>query len=132
MLVLTRRQGLHRECRLASTLPALLPLQVKPDRLHSLPAAFVKDGGTITAGSSSMLADGAAALVLVSAERASELGLRVSLLMFLKLGQTVKMSPLMQLDRSSAEIQWSKRCHKLACSVVVITDTPPLRLELNS
>lgn len=55
------------------------PLQVKPDRLHSLPAAFVKNGGTITAGSSSMLADGAAALVLVSAERASELGLRVSL-----------------------------------------------------
>ena len=51
---------------------------MKPDRLASLRPAFVKEGGTVTAGTSSMLADGAAALVLVSAERASELGLRVS------------------------------------------------------
>ena len=34
--------------------------------------------GTVTAGNASVIADGAAALVLVSAERASELGLRVS------------------------------------------------------
>ena len=51
--------------------------KVKPDKLRSLPAAFVKEGGTVTAGNSSIIADGAAALVLVSAERASELGLRV-------------------------------------------------------
>ena len=70
--------NLSLQCTLAHQLPYMLaPLQVKPDRLQSLPAAFVKEGGTITAGTSSMLADGAAALVLVSAERASELGLRV-------------------------------------------------------
>ena len=53
-------------------------LKVKPDKLRNLPPAFVKEGGTVTAGNSSIIADGAAALVLVSAERASELGLRVS------------------------------------------------------
>ena len=70
--------NLSLQCTLAHQLTYMLaPLQVKPDRLQSLPAAFVKEGGSITAGNSSMLADGAAALVLVSAERASELGLRV-------------------------------------------------------
>ena len=53
-------------------------LKVKPDKLRNLAPVFVQDGGTVTAGNSSMIADGAAALVLVSAERASELGLRVS------------------------------------------------------
>ena len=53
-------------------------LKVKPDKLRNLPPAFVMEGGTVTAGNSSIIADGAAALVLVSAERASELGLRVS------------------------------------------------------
>ena len=52
-------------------------LKVKPDKLRNLPPAFVPEGGTVTAGNSSIIADGAAALVLVSAERASELGLRV-------------------------------------------------------
>lgn len=52
-------------------------LKVKPDKLRNLPPAFVPEGGTVTAGNSSIIADGAAALLLVSAERASELGLRV-------------------------------------------------------
>lgn len=62
-------------------------LQVKPDKLRNLQPVFVQkggsnqggteEGGTVTAGNSSIIADGAAALVLVSAERASELGLRV-------------------------------------------------------
>ncbi len=52
--------------------------KVKPDKMRNLVPAFVKEGGTVTAGNSSIIADGAAALVLVSAERASELGLRVS------------------------------------------------------
>ena len=71
-------------------------LQVKPDKLRNLQPVFVRkggsdqggpqegsdqggaeEGGTVTAGNSSIIADGAAALVLVSAERASELGLRV-------------------------------------------------------
>ncbi len=55
-------------------------LKVKPDKLRNLPPAFVTDGGTVRAGNSSTIADGAAALVLVSAERASDLGLRVSCL----------------------------------------------------
>jgi acetyl-CoA acyltransferase len=44
------------------------------ERLAKLPPAF-KANGTVTAGNSSPFSDGAAALVLMSAERAKELGL---------------------------------------------------------
>ncbi len=44
------------------------------ERLAGLPPAF-KDGGTVTAGNSSSINDGAAAVVMMSAEKASELGL---------------------------------------------------------
>jgi acetyl-CoA acetyltransferase family protein len=43
--------------------------------LATLPAAF-QEGGTITAGNSSQISDGAAAILLASAERAEQLGLR--------------------------------------------------------
>ncbi|MDV6230628.1 acetyl-CoA C-acyltransferase [Rhodococcus cercidiphylli] len=46
-----------------------------PDALSALPPAFAEDG-TITAGSSSQLSDGAAALVLMSEAKATELGLQ--------------------------------------------------------
>lgn len=45
------------------------------ERLSRLPPVFRK-GGTVTAGNSSSLADGAAALLLMSAEKARALGLR--------------------------------------------------------
>lgn len=45
------------------------------DRLAQLPPVF-KEGGTVTAGNSSPLNDGAAATLVVSAERAKTLGLR--------------------------------------------------------
>jgi acetyl-CoA C-acetyltransferase len=45
------------------------------ESLSALPPAFTADG-TITAGNASQVSDGAAALVLTSAERAAELGLR--------------------------------------------------------
>jgi len=45
------------------------------DKIPSLRSAF-KQGGTITAANSSPLSDGASALVLMSAEKASELGLK--------------------------------------------------------
>jgi acetyl-CoA acetyltransferase family protein len=44
------------------------------EALAGLPAAF-KTGGTVTAGNSSQISDGAAALLLASAARAEELGL---------------------------------------------------------
>jgi acetyl-CoA acetyltransferase family protein len=44
------------------------------ERLASLEPAFIK-GGTVTAGNSSPLNDGASAVVLMSAERASDLGI---------------------------------------------------------
>jgi acetyl-CoA acetyltransferase family protein len=44
------------------------------ERLASLEPAFIK-GGTVTAGNSSPLNDGAAAVVLMSAEKAQELGI---------------------------------------------------------
>jgi acetyl-CoA acetyltransferase family protein len=46
------------------------------ESLAKLKPAFAKDGGTVTAGNSSGLNDGAAALLLMSAERAKSLGLK--------------------------------------------------------
>jgi len=45
------------------------------ERLASLEPAFIK-GGTVTAGNSSPLNDGAAALILMSADKARELGIK--------------------------------------------------------
>lgn len=45
------------------------------EALSKLPPAFKKDG-TVTAGNSSKLSDGAAALILMSADKAKELGVR--------------------------------------------------------
>lgn len=46
------------------------------EQLAALPPAFVPDTGTVTAGNSSPLNDGAAALLVMSALKAKELGLR--------------------------------------------------------
>jgi acetyl-CoA C-acetyltransferase len=46
------------------------------DTLAKLRAAFRRDGGTVTAGNSSGINDGAAAIIVMSASRANELGLR--------------------------------------------------------
>merc|ERR1712039_781333 len=49
--------------------------RLRMDDVATLPPVF-QEGGTITAASASSLNDGAAAIVLVSAERANDLGLR--------------------------------------------------------
>jgi 3-oxoadipyl-CoA thiolase len=46
------------------------------ESLAKLKPAFAKEGGTVTAGNSSGLNDGAAALLMMSAERAKSLGLK--------------------------------------------------------
>ena len=46
------------------------------EALSALPAAFNPDGGTVTAGNSSQVSVGAAALLVMSEDRARELGLR--------------------------------------------------------
>ena len=46
------------------------------DALAALPPAFLPRGGTVTAGNSSPLNDGAAAMLVMSAERARELNLK--------------------------------------------------------
>ena len=51
------------------------PFNVKFDKIPSLNPAFVK-GGTVTAANASTMNDGAAALVLMSKEKANELGLK--------------------------------------------------------
>ena len=51
------------------------PYNVKFDKIASLNPAFIKDG-TVTAANASTMNDGAAALVLMSKEKASELGLK--------------------------------------------------------
>jgi len=48
---------------------------VNREKMASLPTPF-KDDGRVTAGNSSQISDGAAAVVIASAERAKELGLR--------------------------------------------------------
>lgn len=50
------------------------PRETSMELLARLPPAFKKDG-TVTAGNASGIADGAAALVIMSAEKANELGL---------------------------------------------------------
>jgi acetyl-CoA C-acetyltransferase len=47
-----------------------------PASLAKLPAVFKDDGGTVTAGNSSGITDGAAAMVVLGADRAKELGVR--------------------------------------------------------
>ncbi len=51
------------------------PFNVKFDKIPSLNPAFLKDG-TVTAANASTMNDGAAALVLMSREKAAELGLQ--------------------------------------------------------
>ena len=46
------------------------------DQLRKLPPAFVPEGGKVTAGNSSGLNDGSAAILIMSAERAKELGVK--------------------------------------------------------
>jgi acetyl-CoA acyltransferase len=48
---------------------------VNRDKMAALPPSF-KEGGVVTAGNSSQISDGAAALLLMSADRARALGLR--------------------------------------------------------
>jgi acetyl-CoA C-acetyltransferase len=51
------------------------PMDTSLEKMAKLPPAFRKDGGTVTAGNSSGINDGAAAVVVMSAEKAKELGL---------------------------------------------------------
>lgn len=52
------------------------PMDTSMEKLSALPPVFKKDGGTVTAGNSSGINDGAAAVVVMSAEKAKELGLK--------------------------------------------------------
>lgn len=50
------------------------PFTVKFDKIPTLPSAFIKDG-TVTAANASTMNDGAAALVLMTSQKAKDLGL---------------------------------------------------------
>jgi acetyl-CoA C-acetyltransferase len=52
------------------------PMDTSLEKMAKLPTAFRKDGGTVTAGNSSGINDGAAAVVVMSVEKAKELGLK--------------------------------------------------------
>jgi acetyl-CoA C-acetyltransferase len=60
----------------ASDVQPSLARQLDAGKLRKLRPAF-KEGGSVTAGNSSGISDGAAALVLVSGATAKELGLHV-------------------------------------------------------
>uniref|UniRef100_A0A803MGM1 Acetyl-CoA C-acetyltransferase n=1 Tax=Chenopodium quinoa TaxID=63459 RepID=A0A803MGM1_CHEQI len=53
------------------------PTKYDPAKLRKLRPSFKADGGTVTAGNASSISDGAAAIVLVSGQKALELGLEV-------------------------------------------------------
>jgi acetyl-CoA C-acetyltransferase len=52
------------------------PMDTSLEKMAKLSPAFKKEGGTVTAGNASGINDGAAALVVMSADRAKELGLK--------------------------------------------------------
>ena len=52
------------------------PMDTSIEKMGKIPPAFKKDGGTVTAGNASGINDGAAAVVVMSADRAKELGLK--------------------------------------------------------
>jgi acetyl-CoA C-acetyltransferase len=52
------------------------PFAAPLDKMRGLKPAFVKDGGTVTAANSSKINDGASALIVTSAEYASQNGLK--------------------------------------------------------
>jgi acetyl-CoA C-acetyltransferase len=52
------------------------PRETTPEALAGLKPVFKKDGGVVTAGNSSAIADGASALVVTSRRKAAELGLK--------------------------------------------------------
>ncbi|GKA63314.1 acetyl-CoA acetyltransferase, cytosolic 1-like protein [Tanacetum coccineum] len=57
--------------------PAIVDKDEALTKLRNLRPSFKAEGGTVTAGNASSISDGAAALVLVSGEKALELGLKV-------------------------------------------------------
>ena len=52
------------------------PMDTSLEKMAKLPPAFQKEGGTVTAGNASGINDGAAAVVVMAADRAKELGLK--------------------------------------------------------
>jgi acetyl-CoA C-acetyltransferase len=52
------------------------PMDTSLEKLAKLAPAFKKDGGTVTAGNASGINDGAAAVVVMAADKAKELGLK--------------------------------------------------------
>ncbi len=52
------------------------PRETTPEALAGLKPVFKKDGGVVTAGNASAIADGASALVVTSRKKADELGLK--------------------------------------------------------
>jgi len=52
------------------------PMDTSLEKLAKLPPAFKKEGGTVTAGNASGINDGAAAVVVMSGEKAKALGLK--------------------------------------------------------
>ena len=52
------------------------PMDTSLEKMDKLPPAFQKEGGTVTAGNASGINDGAAAVVVMAADKARELGLK--------------------------------------------------------
>jgi len=52
------------------------PMDTSLEKMANIPPAFKRDGGTVTAGNASGINDGAAAVVVMSADKAKELGLK--------------------------------------------------------
>ncbi|MEO8402171.1 MAG: acetyl-CoA C-acyltransferase [Gammaproteobacteria bacterium] len=87
------------------------PSSVKLEKISQLPAAFMKDG-TITAASSSSIADGAAALVLMSETEADKRGIKplariIGHTSFAKLPSEFTTAPIDAIRNLLKQINWT-------------------------
>jgi acetyl-CoA C-acetyltransferase len=88
------------------------PGNAKPEKIPSLKPAFKKDG-TVTAANSSSISDGAAALVVMSASRATALGLKPLARIVAHATNAIKpedftLAPVGAVEKVLAKAEWTK------------------------
>ena len=88
------------------------PLKVKPEKIPMLKAAF-REGGTVTAASSSSISDGAAALVLMSEKEAKKRDLPIRAYIaghttYSREPEWFTLAPVGAIDRLLKHLSWSK------------------------
>lgn len=89
------------------------PFKIDPEKIPELKPAFRRDGGTVTAASSSAISDGAAALVLMRESEASRRGLTVlgriaGQSVYAQAPEWFTLSPVEAIRRLQGELGWGE------------------------